>query len=50
MVGPTDTLLSFHPDYEGLIGAQLPEFVATSLDGKTIDKKYFEGKVSVINF
>ncbi len=50
MVGPNDTMFSFQPDYEGLIGAQLPNFVATSLDGETIDKNYFTGKVSVINF
>ena len=50
MVGPNDTMILFRPDYEGLIGAQLPDFVATSLDGKTIDKNYFADKVSVINF
>ncbi len=50
MIGLNDTLFIFRPDYEGLIGAQLPDFVATSLDGKTIDKNYFAGKVSAINF
>ncbi|MEP6647755.1 MAG: TlpA disulfide reductase family protein [Saprospiraceae bacterium] len=33
-----------------VIGAQLPEFDGTTMDGKKIDKSYFEGKVSVINF
>ena len=33
-----------------LEGAQLPDFTATTMDGKTIDKKYFEGKVTLINF
>lgn len=50
MTGPNDTMFFYQPEIEGLIGAQLPDFVATSLDGKTIDKNYFAGKVSVINF
>ena len=50
MFGPNDTTEFYIPDIQGLIGAQLPEFVATTLDGKTIDKNYFEDKVSVINF
>jgi thiol-disulfide isomerase/thioredoxin len=33
-----------------LIGAQLPDFTATTMDGKTIDKNYFKGKVTLINF
>ncbi|MEP6647754.1 MAG: TlpA disulfide reductase family protein [Saprospiraceae bacterium] len=33
-----------------ILGAQLPEFAGTTMDGKKIDKSYFEGKVSVINF
>lgn len=33
-----------------LTGAQIPEFTATTMDGKVIDKKYFEGKVTLINF
>ena len=48
--GPIDTMFYYRPDINGLIGAQLPDFVATTLDGKTIDKNYFEDKVSVINF
>lgn len=50
MFGPNDTMFFFQPEIEGLIGAQLPDFVATSMDGKTIDKNYFTEKVSVINF
>jgi thiol-disulfide isomerase/thioredoxin len=33
-----------------IIGAQLPEFEDTTLDGKKINKAYLTGKVSVINF
>ena len=33
-----------------LVGAQLPEFTATTMEGKKVDKNYFKGKVSVINF
>jgi peroxiredoxin len=33
-----------------LIGAMLPEFTATTMDGKTIDRSYFLGKVTLINF
>lgn len=33
-----------------VLGAQLPDFNATTMDGKKIDKSYFEGKVSIINF
>lgn len=50
MLGPNDTTEFYIPDIQGLIGAQLPEFVATTLDGKTVDKAYFLDKVSVINF
>ena len=35
---------------ECLTGALLPEFTATTMDGKTIDRNYFLGKVTVINF
>lgn len=48
--GPNDTMFYYQPDIDGFIGAQLPDFVATSLDGKTIDKNYFADRVSVINF
>ncbi len=48
--GPNDTMFYYQPDIDGLIGAQLPDFFATSIDGKTIDKNYFADKVSVINF
>jgi thiol-disulfide isomerase/thioredoxin len=33
-----------------LTGASLPDFTATTMDGKTIDKDYFKGKVTLINF
>lgn len=33
-----------------LVGAQLPEFTATTMGGKKVDQSYFKGKVSVINF
>ena len=33
-----------------LTGAMLPDFTATTLDGKTIDRSYFLGKVTLINF
>jgi thiol-disulfide isomerase/thioredoxin len=50
MFGQMDTVEFYMKDINGLIGAQLPDFVATTLEGKTIDKAYFENKVSVINF
>ena len=50
MLGAEDTMEFYMPDINGLIGAQLPDFVATTLDGKTIDHTYFQDKVSVINF
>jgi thiol-disulfide isomerase/thioredoxin len=33
-----------------LTGATLPDFTATTMDGKTIDRHYFLGKVTLINF
>lgn len=33
-----------------LTGAMLPDFTATTIDGKTIDRNYFLGKVTVISF
>jgi thiol-disulfide isomerase/thioredoxin len=33
-----------------LTGAMLPDFIATTMDGKTIDRSYFLGKVTLINF
>ena len=33
-----------------LVGARIPEFTATTLDGKTINQDYFKGKVTVVNF
>jgi len=50
MIGAQDTMEYYTLDINGVIGAQLPEFVATTMDGKTIDKAYFDNKVSVINF
>ena len=35
---------------ECLTGANLPDFTATTMDGKTIDRNYFLGKVTLINF
>ncbi|MEP6647756.1 MAG: TlpA disulfide reductase family protein [Saprospiraceae bacterium] len=40
----------FYWSADCLVGAQLPEFTATSMGGKKIDHNYFRGKVSVINF
>lgn len=31
-------------------GASFPEFTASTMEGKVIDKEYFKGKVSVVNF
>ena len=51
--------LSKHPELKGwdamvhadcLTGATLPEFTATTMEGKTIDRNYFLGKVSLVNF
>ena len=50
MVANGDTIETYSVDYIGLIGAQLPEFTARTLDDKEIDHTYFAGKVSVINF
>ncbi len=33
-----------------LTGAMLPDFTATTLDGKVIDRRYFLGKVTVMSF
>ena len=33
-----------------LTGAMLPDFIATTMDGKIIDRSYFWGKVTLINF
>jgi len=35
---------------ECLTGANLPDFTATTMNGKTIDRNYFLGKVTLINF
>jgi len=40
----------FYWSADCLVGAQLPEFTAITMEGKKIDKNYFKGKVSVINF
>jgi thiol-disulfide isomerase/thioredoxin len=50
MYGPQGVSESYSPNLQGLIGAQLPEFTSTTIDQKEINKSYFEGKVSVINF
>jgi len=33
-----------------MVGSEIPEFKATSIDGKIIGKKELKGKVSIINF
>ena len=33
-----------------LTGVMLPDFIATTMDGRTIDRNYFLGKVTLINF
>jgi len=33
-----------------LIGARIPDFTAVTMEGKKIDKDYFNGKVTLINF
>ena len=48
--GPNGQGEGYSMSYDGLIGAQLPDFAAKTMDGKEINKSYFEGKVSVINF
>ena len=51
--------LSQHPELTGwdamvhadcLTGAMLPDFKATTMDGKIIDRNYFLGKVTIVNF
>ena len=42
--------VGYSMNFEGLIGAQLPEFSAKTMDGKEINKSYFKGKISIINF
>ena len=50
-VGPkNDTMVTVMWSYEGLIGAQLPDFTATTIGGKEIDSAYFQDKISIINF
>ena len=36
--------------FQGLAGSQLPEFSGRCIDGTEINKAYFEGKVSILNF
>lgn len=43
-------MVGYTMNYDGLIGAQLPVFTAKTIEGKEINKSYFEGKVSIINF
>jgi len=47
-IAATGQWMGLHADC--LTGAMLPDFTATTMDGKTIDHKYFLGKVTVINF
>jgi len=46
----SDTLEMYEVDFDGLIGAHLPDFKATTIDGKEINKEYFTNKVCIINF
>ena len=43
-----DTFIYTGPDC--LIGAKVPEFSATTIDGKEISKVYFIGKITILNF
>ncbi len=43
-----DTFIFIGPDC--LIGAKVPEFSATSIDGKEISEVYFKGKITILNF
>jgi len=45
-----DTTYYYFPSADCILGAQLPEFTATTMAGTVIDKEYFKEKVSVINF
>lgn len=36
--------------FKGLVGSQLPKFSGRCLDDTEINKTYFEGKVSILNF
>ncbi|MDZ4747206.1 MAG: TlpA disulfide reductase family protein [Saprospiraceae bacterium] len=45
--GPMDVYMR---RYQGLIGAQLPEFSGKCINGKEINTAYFEGNISIINF
>jgi thiol-disulfide isomerase/thioredoxin len=38
------------PNTDCIIGAILPKFGGTAVDGKIIDDNYFQGKVTVLNF
>lgn len=38
------------PNTDCIIGATLPDFGGTTVDGKIIDENYFKGKVTVLNF
>ncbi len=38
------------PNTDCIIGAKLPVFSGTTIDGKQIDANYFIGKITVINF
>lgn len=43
-----DTFIYTGPDC--LIGAKVPEFLATTIDGKEISEIYFIGKITILNF
>ena len=43
-----DTFIFSVPDC--LIGAKIPEFSATTIDGKEISADYFSGKITILNF
>lgn len=48
--GGQGTMEYYSKSYKGLLGAQLPDFTAKTIEGKEISKTYFQGKVSIINF
>lgn len=45
-----DTTYYYFSSADCILGAQLPEFTDTTMEGTVIDKEYFQEKVSVINF
>ena len=50
MIKDGDTIKLPYMNIDCILGAHLPEFSSVTMDQKPIDRRYFEGKVSVINF